>query len=189
ADHERVAQDFATVSDPLTKNKLEILSKLGDSSVPSSRPRVRLAYQLTPVQVLGRQRATGVEFSLTGTEQRCQLDAGLVLTSIGYRGKHIRDLPFDAAAAVVPNEGGRVVDPEFGQPVPGAYVAGWIKRGPTGFIGTNKSCSLQTVQHLVADFNAGKLTDPVARPAVLAKFVRARQPDALDTAGWHAIAA
>src|SRR5581483_6030165 len=187
ADHERVAQDFATVSDPLTKNKLEILSKLGDSSVPSSRPRVRLAYQLTPVQVLGRQRATGVEFSLTGTEQRCQLDAGLVLTSIGYRGKHIRDLPFDAAAAVVPNEGGRVVDPEFGQPVPGAYVAGWIKRGPTGFIGTNKSCALQTVQQLVDDFNARRLRDPAEKPSALDAMVRARQPDVVDAIGWQAI--
>ena len=120
-----------------------------------------------------------MEFSVTGTEEVRQLDAGLILTSIGYRGKPIRDLPFDEAAAVVPNEGGRVV--------PGAYVAGWIKRGPTGFIGTNKSCSLQTVQALVADFNAGKLTDPVDKPAALTKLVYARQPDAVDSAGWRAI--
>jgi ferredoxin--NADP+ reductase len=71
--------------------------------------------------------------------------------------------------------------------VPGAYVAGWIKRGPTGFIGTNKSCSFQTVQALVADFNAGKLTDPVAKPTALTKLVRARRPDAVDSAGWRAI--
>jgi ferredoxin--NADP+ reductase len=87
----------------------------------------------------------------------------------------------------VPNNGGRVVDPGSGQPVPGTYVAGWIKRGPTGFIGTNKSCSLQTIQALVADFNSGKLTDPVATPDALTKLVRARHPDALDSAGWHAI--
>jgi ferredoxin--NADP+ reductase len=128
-----------------------------------------------------------VEFSVTGTEEVCRLDAGLVLTSIGYRGKPIRDLPFDEAADVVPNEGGRVVDPGSGAPVPGAYVAGWIKRGPTGFIGTNKSCSLQTVQALVADFNAGKLTDPAGKPAALTKLVGARQPDAVDSAGWRAI--
>ena len=69
----------------------------------------------------------------------------------------------------------------------GTYVAGWIKRGPTGFIGTNKSCSLQTVQALVADFNAGKLTDPVDKPAALTKLVHARQPDVVDSAGWRAI--
>ena len=112
---------------------------------------------------------------------------GLVLTSIGYRGKPIRDLPFDEAKAVVPNDGGRVVEPGSGKAVPGAYVAGWIKRGPTGFIGTNKSCSFQTVQALVADFNAGKLTDPPATAAALANLVHDRQPEAVDSAGWRAI--
>ena len=77
--------------------------------------------------------------------------------------------------------------PTSGAPVSGAYVAGWIKRGPSGFIGTNKSCSLQTVQALVADFNAGRLSDPVAEPEALAELVRARQPDAVDARGWRAI--
>ena len=186
-DHELVRADLATASDALTRNKLEILTKLGDAAVPASRQRIRLAYQRTPERVLGQQRATGVEFSITGTEEVCRLDAGLVLTSIGYRGKPIRDLPFDESAAVVPNEDGRVVDPGSGRPVPGAYVAGWIKRGPTGFIGTNKSCSLQTVQALVADFNAGNLTDPVGKPDALDSLVHARQPDVVDSAGWGAI--
>jgi ferredoxin/flavodoxin---NADP+ reductase len=189
-DHKLVASDLAPVSDPLTRNKLEILTKLGDGSAPrprTGRPRIRLAYRLTPNRVLGQQRATGVEFSVTGTDDVCRLDAGLVLTSIGYRGKMIRDLPFDESAAVVPNEGGRVVDSDSGRRVPGAYVAGWIKRGPTGFIGTNKSCSIQTVQALAADFNNGKLTDPVSKPDGLSKLVHARQPDAVDSAGWRAI--
>lgn len=189
-DHQRVARDLAEAfagTDVLTKAKLGILSKLGDGSAPASRPRVRLAYQLTPERVLGQQRATGVEFSVTDTEEVRRIDAGLVLTSIGYRGKGIRDLPFDESAAVVPNDGGRVVDPDSGRPVPGAYVAGWIKRGPTGFIGTNKSCSFQTVQAVVADFNAERLTDPVAEPEALANLVHARQPDVVDSAGWRAI--
>jgi ferredoxin/flavodoxin---NADP+ reductase len=187
ADHKLVAADLPTVSDTLTKNKLEILSKLGDDSAPSSRPRIRLAYLITPNRVLGDQRATGVEFCVTGTDETRQLDAGLVLTSIGYRGKPIRGLPFDESAAVVPNDGGRVVDPDSGAPVSGAYVAGWIKRGPSGFIGTNKSCSLQTVAALVADFNAGKLSDPVDEPEALAELVHARRPDAVDARGWRAI--
>jgi ferredoxin--NADP+ reductase len=137
--------------------------------------------------VLGEQRATGVEFSVTGTDEVRRLNTGLVLTSIGYRGKPIRGLPYDESAAVVPNDGGRVVDPASGAPVPGAYVAGWIKRGPSGFIGTNKSCSFQTVQALAADFNAGTLTDPVAKPEALTALVHARQPDAIDAAGWRAI--
>lgn len=189
-DHRLVASDLASASDTLTRNKLEIVSKLGDASAPGKgtrRPRVRLAYQLTPRRVLGQRRATGVEFSVTGTDEVRRLDAGLVLTSIGYRGKPIRDLPFDESAAVVPNEGGRVVDPASGGPVPGAYVAGWIKRGPTGFIGTNKSCSLQTVHALVTDFNAGRLADPLAKPDALDRLVHAHQPDAVDSAGWGAI--
>jgi ferredoxin--NADP+ reductase len=105
----------------------------------------------------------------------------MVLTSIGYRGKPIRDLPFDEVAAVVPNEGGRVVGAR------GAYVAGWIKRGPTGFIGTNKSCAAETVRNLVADYNDGVLSDPVGTPSALEKLIRARQPAVVDAAGWKAI--
>lgn len=186
-DQRWVHADLASVSDPLTRHKLEVLSGLGDGSAPASRPRIRLAYGLTPQRIAGVRRAAGVEFSATATGAPRHLEAGLVLTSIGYRGKLIRDLPFDEAAAVVPNDGGRVVDPGTGLPVTGAYVAGWIKRGPTGFIGTNKSCSFQTVQALVADFNAGKLTDPAAGPTALAELVAARQPDLVGTAGWRAI--
>ncbi|WP_025736615.1 FAD-dependent oxidoreductase [Mycobacterium genavense] len=186
-DHELMARDLAATSDTLTRNKLEILSKLGDASVAGARPRIRLAYRLTPARVLGEQRAGAVEFTVTGTEELHRIDAGLVLTSIGYRGKPIRDLPFDESASIVPNDGGRVVDPDSGRPVTGAYVAGWIKRGPTGFIGTNKSCSFQTVQALVADYNVGRLTDPVSTPDGLQQLVRARQPDVVDAAGWAAI--
>ncbi|BBX29371.1 4Fe-4S binding protein [Mycolicibacterium alvei] len=181
ADHQLVEADLARETDRLTRSKLEILTKLGNSSVPSTRPRIRLAYRLTPERVLGEGRVTGIEFSVTGTDQLRALDAGLVLTSIGYRGKAIADLPFDDDAAVVPNDGGRVRD------VSGAYVAGWIKRGPTGFIGTNKSCAAQTVHQLVDDYNAGVLTDPVHKPAALEKLVRTRQPAMIDAAGWQAI--
>jgi ferredoxin/flavodoxin---NADP+ reductase len=187
ADHELVLADLAGEADPLTRNKLEILSKLGRASTPATRPRIRLAYRLTPDRVLGSDRVTGIEFGVTGTDETSRLDAGLVLTSIGYRGKPIRDLPFDEAAAVVPNDGGRVVDLETGLPVRGSYVAGWIKRGPTGFIGTNKSCALQTVQSLVDDYNAGHLSGPVAKPAALDKLVHHRCPDVVGAAGWQAI--
>ena len=115
------------------------------------------------------------------------MSAGLVLTSIGYRGKPIRGLPFDDAAAVVPNDGGRVIDPGTSQPVRGSYVAGWIKRGPTGFIGTNKSCAAQTVHNLVADYNDGLLADPLHKAAALHRFVRGRRPGVIDADGWKAI--
>jgi ferredoxin--NADP+ reductase len=186
-DHERVRRDLATTTDALTRQKLEILSKLGQASTAARRPRIRLAYQLTPGRLIGHDRVTAIEFTVTGTDDKRRLEAGLVLSSIGYRGKQIAGLPFDEAAAVLPNDEGRVIDPDTGRPVAGAYVAGWIKRGPTGFIGTNKSCSLQTVQALVADFNARRLTDPVAGPRPLARLVHARQPGVVGAAGWKAI--
>jgi ferredoxin--NADP+ reductase len=187
ADHELVLRDLAAASDPLTRNKLEILGKLGEASSPATRPRIRLAYRLTPNKVVGGDRAEAIEFTVTGTDVVRQLPAGLVLTSIGYRGKPIRGLPFDKTAAVVPNVEGRVVDPASAEPVPGSYVAGWIKRGPTGFIGTNKSCAAETVRNLVADYNAGVLADPACRPSALDKFVRGRQPAVIDAAGWKLI--
>ncbi|SBS74201.1 putative ferredoxin/ferredoxin--NADP reductase [uncultured Mycobacterium sp.] len=186
-DHNLVEQDLAGASDPVTVGKLEILAKLPVAADIAARPRIRLAYQLTPDRVLGTGRVSAVEFRRTGTDEAVQLDAGLVLTSIGYRGAPIDGLPFDEAGAVVPNRDGRVIDPATGVAVTGAYVAGWIKRGPTGFIGTNKSCAMQTVSNLVDDFNAGLLTDPSARPAVLDKLIRSRRPDVVDAAGWRAI--
>jgi ferredoxin/flavodoxin---NADP+ reductase len=186
-DHDLVLRDLAEATEPLTRNKLEILSKLGDASTPATRPRIRLAYRLTPKRVVGKVRAEGVEFTVTDTDEVRQLSAGLVLTSIGYRAKPIRGLPFDESAAVVPNVGGRVVDPETGAPVRGSYVAGWIKRGPTGFIGTNKSCAAQTVHNLVADYNHGLLTEPASKPAALDKLVRGRQPAVIDAEDWKAI--
>jgi ferredoxin--NADP+ reductase len=128
-----------------------------------------------------------MEFGVTGTDDVQTIDAGLVLTSIGYHGKAIKDLPFDDKAGVVPNDGGRVMHSDADKPVDGAYVAGWIKRGPTGFIGTNKSCAAQTVQRLVDDYNAGLLRDPIGKPSALDKLVRERQPEVVDANGWRAI--
>ncbi len=188
SDRDAVQRDLATVTDVLTKQKLEVLSTLGHAETPvqsTSRPRIRLAYNLTPQRVLGEQRAGGLEFAVTGTDAVQTIDAGLVLTSIGYHGKAIKDLPFDDESGVVPNNGGRVMREDT--PVAGAYVAGWIKRGPTGFIGTNKSCAAQTVQRLVDDYNAGLLRDPIGKPSALDRLVRQRQPDVVDAHGWRAI--
>ena len=178
ADHDLVIRDLAvglgSVDTQQTRDPQQARGCLGAGR---ARPRIRLAYQLTPKRVVGNGRAEGVEFTVTGSDEVVALSAGLVLTSIGYRGKPIRGLPFDESAAVVPNDGGRVIG------APGSYVAGWIKRGPTGFIGTNKSCAAETVHHLVADYNAGLLADPAGKPAALDKFVRSRQPDVVDAAG------
>ncbi|MCB0931746.1 MAG: FAD-dependent oxidoreductase [Mycobacterium sp.] len=178
-DRELVRRDLRAATDPLIRAKLEVLAALPDAATAATGPRIRLAYQLTPARILGDAWVSGVEFTRTGTSQTVAVEAGLVLTSIGYRGEPVPDLPFDERAAVVPNDSGRVVG------APGAYVAGWIKRGPNGFIGTNKSCAMQTVATLVEDFNAGLLTDPTGRQSALDRLLADRQ--VVDRAGWRAI--
>ncbi|WP_460367717.1 FAD-dependent oxidoreductase [Actinocorallia lasiicapitis] len=115
----------------LTTEKLTLLRKLAD------RPRGRmvLRYNQTPSAFLGDETLTAVEFT-----SGARLDAGLALTSIGYRAVPIPDLPFDDATGTVPHTAGKVSD--------GVYVTGWIKRGPTGFLGTNKTCAQETIRTL-----------------------------------------
>lgn len=109
------------------------------------------------------------------------IDTGLVLTSIGYRGVPIPGVPFDERASVIPNENGRVLEAPNGDPATGGvYATGWIKRGPSGFIGTNKSCAQETIRMLVDDFNDGRLTNPVADDSAVDRLVRARQSDVVD---------
>jgi ferredoxin--NADP+ reductase len=116
--------------------------------------RIRLRYSMSPTRFVGDGRVEGVEFERAGRSET--VPAGLAFTSIGYRGVPMPDVPFDARTGTIPNRAGRVIDPATGEPVEAVYVAGWIKRGPTGFIGTNRSCAQETVRALVADWSAGE---------------------------------
>ncbi|HTX46950.1 MAG TPA: 4Fe-4S binding protein [Solirubrobacteraceae bacterium] len=115
--------------------------------------RIVLRFGLTPVRV---HEPGTLELANPDGSPAETIDAGLVVTSIGSRGQPVSGLPFDRASGTVPNTAGRVSDK------PGAYVVGWIKRGPSGFIGTNKGCAQDTVATLVADYNAGLLAPPRA---------------------------
>ena len=121
------------------------------------------------------------------TDRAADIECGLVLRAIGYRGRPIAGVPFDSDAGVVPNDRGRIVDPARGVPVPGAFVTGWIKRGSSGGIGTNRKCAQDTVAQLLADHVAGLLPAPHATAEELAALLRARQPFEHDYAGWVAI--
>jgi ferredoxin--NADP+ reductase len=116
------------------------------------------------------------------------VEAGLVFRSIGYRGVPIDGLPFDEWHGVIPNEEGRVVDPSRQKAIPGEYVAGWIKRGPSGVIGTNKRDAQETVEHLLEDFAEGRLPEPPEPEAERVEAVIAeRNPDHVTYTGWQAI--
>jgi ferredoxin--NADP+ reductase len=156
-----------------------------------NRKRIVFRYLSAPTEILGTDEVTGIALCrnelVTDADGRTRavptgetdrLDTGLVLTSVGYRGVPVPGLPFDDNAAVIPNRAGRVLDRPGGSVLPGGYVTGWIKRGPTGFIGTNKSCAQQTVQQLADDFNAGRLCEPRGSAKEFDRLVRSRQPSA-----------
>ena len=115
------------------------------------------------------------------------IECGLVLRSVGYRAVPLPDVPFDERYFVLPNERGRVLASD-GERLPGVYAVGWIKRGPTGILGTNKRDADETVECLVEDMNAGALPVPPegSREAIDALLAE-RKPDLVTVDGWRAI--
>ena len=141
---------------------------------PASRRRVRLRFLASPVAIHGEDRVEAVEIVrnrleerdgrvvAVPTDERETIPCGLVFRSVGYRGVALPDVPFDEARGTIRNDCGRVLDDD-GQHVSGVYCAGWIKRGPTGIIGTNKKDATETVELLLEDVRAGKLVARRAR--------------------------
>ncbi|MGH2836202.1 MAG: FAD-dependent oxidoreductase, partial [Solirubrobacteraceae bacterium] len=192
------AASLAT-ADGTTQRNVETLTSYS-RLVPSDKPRrVVLRFLTSPVAIEGTDRVqalvvernelvAGEDGSLrarsTGVTER--LETGLVLRAVGYVGKPLPGVPFDARRATVLNEGGRVLEPETLKPIPGLYAAGWIKRGPSGVIGTNKKCAQETTDRLFEDFAAGALPTPSDAPEVLLERLRA-SVEVVDYSGWEAI--
>jgi ferredoxin/flavodoxin---NADP+ reductase len=121
--------------------------------------RLTVRFWLRPVKIEGAERVSGLAVErtrldeqgrLAGTGEMETIDVQMVLRSVGYQSVPLAGVPFDEKSFTVPNEAGRVLGPE-GVPLPGEYVSGWLKRGPTGVIGTNKSDAADTVRSLLAD--------------------------------------
>ena len=181
----------------VVRRNVEILRELA-SREPEGKPRViRLRFCASPVAILGDERVEGVEIVRTRLEPdgrgsvravpgdvREVIPCGIVFRSVGYRGVGVPGVPFDEAAGTIPNDTGRVLD-AAGAPVPGLYCAGWIKRGPTGVIGTNKKDATETVELLLEDARAGRLEPAVGGP--LEDLLAERGVSAVTYAGWEAI--
>jgi len=162
----------------------------GEGAAPPGAGHARLLtvrFWLRPVEIVGDERVSGVTFERTcldedgafqGTGELETIETQMVLRSVGYQSVPLDGVPFDERAAVVPNEAGRVLGPD-GIPLAGEYVAGWLKRGPTGVIGTNKSDAAETVRSLLADLAGGPGPDGAAlpRPGVLRYPAAAPAPD------------
>jgi ferredoxin/flavodoxin---NADP+ reductase len=149
----------------VAKKNLDVLKGFATRAARGARRRVFLRFLLSPVELRGsgrveqvlleRNRLEGGPFQQVarGSGEQVIQPAGLLFRSIGYRGVAIPGVPFDARQGVFPNKAGRILD-EAGVPILGLYASGWIKRGPTGIIGTNRADSLATLQSLLADVDS-----------------------------------
>jgi ferredoxin--NADP+ reductase len=178
---------------PTVKRNVEHLREYAARS-PQGKPRaIRLRFLRSPVAILGDERVEAIELvrnDLVGgravaTDERETVDCGIVFRSVGYRGIPLPGVPFDEGACTLPNNGGRVVD-EAGEPVAGSYCAGWIKRGPTGVIGTNKKDATETVGLLLEDARAGRLGRGRA-PEAVDELLSERGVGVVTQSGWQAI--
>jgi ferredoxin--NADP+ reductase len=114
------------------------------------------------------------------------LPVGLVFRSVGYRGVALPEVPFNERWGVILNEKGRVLDPASKQPRVGEYTSGWIKRGPSGVIGTNKPDSVETVNCMLDDLAQGQVLQPACPEVAQAEgLVRERQPHFVTYANWQ----
>lgn len=176
---------------------VELLSEFATDAPGAARMHVHLHFGVSPVRVLGDNRVRGVVLAhnrLVGdrggwraeqTPDRSQLDVGLLLRSIGYRSRPVPDLPFDDAGGVIPTRAGRVVDAN-GTVLPGRYATGWVRRGPTGVIGTNKRDAEEVVAHLLSDLPhlpCPEIMDAAAFDELLAE----RGIEVVDAQGWDRI--
>jgi ferredoxin--NADP+ reductase len=185
--------------DRASTKKVEILQAYARRPASGKPRRLTLRFLVSPVALLDsgggvsgirlvRNRLTA---SATGaiqaepTGQFEELPVGLVFRSVGYRGVPLPGVPFDDKWGVVLNEKGRVLDSGTKQPLVGEYTAGWIKRGPSGVIGTNKPDAAETVALMLEDLAAGRTLEPVEpSPVALERLVRQRQPQYVSYPDW-----
>ncbi|MGV0625550.1 FAD-dependent oxidoreductase [Mycolicibacter minnesotensis] len=179
--------------DSVTAAKIRLAAEVaerGRGGAGSAARTVDFAYLTTPLELIGEGGAcAGVRVQRGGYDADGVLTplreeiipAGLVIRAIGYSGDPIPALPFDEGRAIVPNTAGRVSG------VPGAYVAGWIKRGAQGGIGRNRHCSLETAESLLEDFRDAALLEPTYGPNAIMDVLADRRVFVIDADGWRRV--
>jgi len=176
---------------------METMKAFAGLSEAGKRRRCHLVFLQGPVRLEGSQRLERVVLEknvLSGpafkqsakpTGETVALDCGILFRSIGYRGVPIPGLPFDERAGVLPNQDGRIIDQQ-GEPIPGLYTAGWIKRGPTGIIGTNRADAVATVKSLIDDLPKLK-TRAVDSAGNIADLIQQKNLRRVSYADWSKI--
>ncbi|HET6449457.1 MAG TPA: FAD-dependent oxidoreductase [Conexibacter sp.] len=188
-------------ADAQVKKKIEVLHGYAASEPHGHERRIVLRFFASPLEIVGSEHVEGVRVGRTElvqdgdgrlravvTEQEETIPCQLVFRSVGYRGNPLPGVPFDEQRATIPNDHGRVLDQAGGKQQPGEYVSGWIKRGPSGIIGTNKKDSQDTVDAFLEDVAASKLPEPaIADPDAILAILADRCPDHITYAHWEAI--
>lgn len=191
---------LARSQDRAVQKKVEILQQFALRPPADKGRRLVLRFLVSPVEIIGDNagRVTAVRLvknKLYTTEAGTlrpqatgefeELPVGLVFRSVGYQGVPLPGVPFNERWGVILNDQGRVIDPGTQEPVLGLYTAGWIKRGPTGVIGTNKPDAAETVDCMLKDAAAGQTLQPDRPdPAAIEALVRQRQPDYFTYDDW-----
>ncbi len=184
-----------------TKRNIDLLREFSTRTPAGSSRAIRLQFFASPVAIIGTERVEGIEIvhnelvvgddgrmRAVPTDERETVPCGIVFRSVGYLGVPISGVPFDDGRATFRNEQGRVCD-DAGAPRNGTYCAGWIKRGPTGVIGTNKKDATETAEALLDDARSGRLADgPSGKTASeVDAFLAERSIEAVSYRGWEAI--
>jgi ferredoxin--NADP+ reductase len=192
-------QALEASGDKNAQKNVDTVQEYASRSLTGKKRQLHIRFLVSPSELEGQDgRVTacklvknklveeGGSIKAVATTEEEVIPAGLVFRSVGYRGKPLPDVPFNDSWGTIANEGGRVVD-ESGAQAVGLYTAGWIKRGPSGVIGTNKTCAQETVNLMVEDLAAGRHFEPTQSPAALVDLVLSRQPDAITFADWKKI--
>jgi ferredoxin/flavodoxin---NADP+ reductase len=193
------ASEAALETDTNARRNVEVLREFAGREPQRKPVTVRLRFLVSPVALHGASRVESVELVhnrleekngrllAVPTDEKETIECGLVFRSVGYRGVGLPEVPFDEGRGTIRNDRGRVLG-DGGDYVPRVYCAGWIKRGPTGIIGTNKKDAAETVGLLLEDFREGRLTHrrEAARDA-LAKLLVERGIRPVVYAGWASI--
>ena len=171
------------------RRNIDLLREYAERPLAGKPRRIVLRFLVSPVAILGEDRVEGVEvvrnelvvdggrIVARPTGDTEVIPAGLVLRSVGYKGVPLPGVPFDEGRFVIPNDGGRAHCER-------TYAAGWIKRGPSGVIGTNKKDATETVELLLADARAGKLS---SAGGDLGALLDTRGVGYVEHTGWQAI--
>ncbi|HEX3033589.1 MAG TPA: FAD-dependent oxidoreductase [Thermodesulfobacteriota bacterium] len=193
-------QSLEQNNDHSTKRKVEILQGYAIKKASEKSRRLHLRFLVSPVELVGDEGGCVKALRLVKNElysaedgsiraramdQFEELSAGLVFRSIGYHGVPLPGVPFNERWGVALNHQGRVIAPDTKKPVPGLYVTGWVKRGPTGVIGTNKTDSGETVNCMLEDVVNGAIFDPShPEAASIENLIRERQPSFVSYSDW-----